>query len=97
MLEKQQSPDVGLKNLKQYLKEHSIQRPPFSIQIFTDEEALKIIQFALQTFLRHFSLYEFAFKPRVELVLRTDPVLNMKYNAELLGLDEMEEVDEEEA
>ena len=47
--------------------------------------------------MRHFSLYEFAFKPRVELVLRSDPVLNTKYNAEMGSLDEMEEVDEAEA
>lgn len=51
----------------------------------------------MTTFLRHFSLYEFAFKPRVELVLRSDEVFKTKFNAELLPLGQMEEVDEEEA
>ena len=51
----------------------------------------------MTTFLRHFSLYEFAFKPRVELVLRQDPIYNTQFNAPLMQLDEMEEVDEEEA
>ena len=31
-----------------------------------------MIDFSLKTYLRHFYLYEYAFKPRVELVLRTD-------------------------
>ena len=57
----------------------------------------KIIKFSLQSFLRHFSLYEFAFKPRVELVLRSDPVFNIKFNAELQDLDEMNVVDPDEA
>ena len=49
------------------------------------------------TFLRHFSLYEFAFKPRVELVLRSDPVFNMQFNAPLASLDQMTEVEDDEA
>ena len=51
----------------------------------------------MTTFLRHFSLYEFAFKPRVELVLRSDPVFNTRFNADLVPLDQMQEVDEDEA
>ena len=79
------------------LSNHSIQRPPYQIFIFTDAEVGDIVQFSLTTFLRHFSLYEFAFKPRVELVLRSDPVFNTKFNAPLMALDEMQEVEEDEA
>ena len=56
-----------------------------------------VVQFSLSTFLRHFSLYEFAFKPRIELVLRSDPVFNTKMNANLDSLDTMIEVEQEEA
>jgi len=42
-------------------------------------------------------LYEFAFKPRIELVLRSDPVFNDCFNANLGSLDEMSEVEAEEA
>lgn len=97
MLEKQLKPENGLKLLKDLLANHSIQRPPYQIFIFTDQEVNQIVQFSLQSFLRHFSLYEFAFKPRVELVLRSDPVFNLGFNAELTPLDQMQEVDEEEA
>ena len=56
----------------------------------------QILEFALETFLRHFSLYEFAFNPRVELILRTDPVMCTGFNAPLASLDELEQVDQEE-
>lgn len=55
-----------------------------------------ILEFALETLLRHLSLYEFAFNPRVELILRTDPVMSTGFNAPLTSLDEMEKVDPEE-
>ena len=42
-------------------------------------------------------MYEFAFKPRIELVLRSDPVFNTDFNAGLQDLDDMEEVEQEEA
>ena len=69
------------------LANHSIQRPPYKIFIFSDQEVLDIINFSMKTFLRHFSLYEFAFKPRVELVLRQDPIFNLRMNAEMTSLD----------
>ena len=97
MLEKQLKPEIGLKMMRDHLANHSIQRPPFQIFIFSDEEVEKIIQFCLNSFLRHFSLYEFAFKPRVELVLRSDPVFNTVFNAQLQELDEMMVVESEEA
>ena len=42
------------------------------------------------------SLYEFAFNPRVDMILRTDPIMYVKFNANLASLDEMECVDKEE-
>jgi hypothetical protein len=83
--------------LKEHLKNHSIHRPPFQIFIFTDAEVERVVQFAMTTFLRHFSLYEFAFKPRIELVLRSDAVFNMNFSSPLMDLDAMEEVEQEEA
>jgi len=99
MLERILKPEQGLRILKGLLSDHSIQRPPFSIFIFEQSEVDTILKFAKSTFLRHFSLYEFAFKPRVELVLRTDPVIVTKFNAPIVSLDdaEMEEVEENEA
>ena len=46
--------------------------------------------------MRHFSLYEFAFNPRVELILRTDFVMSNRFNANLTSIEEMEPVDKAE-
>jgi hypothetical protein len=54
------------------------------------------LEFALATFLRHYSLYEFAFKPRVDLILRSDPIINNNFNSSLESLDDMEIVDKSE-
>jgi hypothetical protein len=83
--------------LREHLMDHTIQRPPFAIFIFTEQEVQKIIEFSMKTFLRHFSLYEFAFKPRVELVLRSDPIINTKFNTELNKLDDMQVVEDADA
>ena len=93
MLEKSLNSTQGLKMLKLHLNDHSIQTPPYAIFLFTQSEIKAIVEFSLQTFLRHYSLYEFAFKPRVDLVLRSDPVINDKLNSRLESLDLMETVD----
>lgn len=72
MLNSSLKPEQGLKLLRTILSDHTCQRPPFSIFIFTETEVQAIVDFSLTSFLRHFYLYEYAFKPRVELVLRTD-------------------------
>lgn len=64
--------EAAYTHLQAILGRHSIQRPPFSILIFASDDCDRIRKFFINTFLRHFSLYEFAFKPRVELVLRTE-------------------------
>jgi hypothetical protein len=64
----------GYKMLKDILDRHKCQRPPFSIFIFTDEEVKQINEFMLKSFFRHFCLYEYAFKPKVELMLVTEPI-----------------------
>lgn len=63
----------GAKLLKQIMSKHLCQRPPFTIYIFTQEEAQKIQNFMMRTFFRHYSLYEYSFKPKIELILQTLP------------------------
>ena len=47
--------------------------------------------------MRHYSLYEFAFKPKIDLVLRTDVIMNVAFNAALTNLKDMVEVDRAQA
>lgn len=90
-------PDAGLKVLKKILERHNSMRPPFSIEVFSLGDCKRIIEFAINTFFRHYSLYEFAFKPRMELVLRVDKFNNQKFNSEIPKLEECLELEEEEA
>jgi hypothetical protein len=71
MLERGMTADGGLAMLKGILNDHSIHRPPFSIYVFSPSVIEEVSSFATTTFLRHFSLYEFAYKPRVELIMKT--------------------------
>ena len=63
--------------LKEILARHSCQRPPFIIFIFTDNEIKDIIDFVIKNFFRHYSLYEYSFKPKVDLNLVTMPFENI--------------------
>mmetsp|Transcript_25570 Transcript_25570/g.24863 ORF Transcript_25570/g.24863 Transcript_25570/m.24863 type:complete len:118 (-) Transcript_25570:138-491(-) len=97
-LDRQLIPEAGFKILRQILDKHSIQRPPFQILIFDPvKEIPQILQFTIKTFFRHFSLYEFAFKPRMELVLKCEPFLNKQTNAPLSQLSEMNLMEADEA
>lgn len=73
MTKKQLPVEEGVKMLKDILSRHVLQRPPYSILIFNAAESNEIINFMLRTFFRHYSLYEYSFKPKVELVLMTIP------------------------
>uniref|UniRef100_A0A8D0H233 Cilia and flagella associated protein 119 n=1 Tax=Sphenodon punctatus TaxID=8508 RepID=A0A8D0H233_SPHPU len=46
---------------------HSIQRPPFSIDLFTQEQLAVITDYVVNTYFRHFKLYKYAFTPQVRL------------------------------
>lgn len=82
--------------MKKALERHSLQRPPFSILIFDEQDISKITDFTLKTFFRHFTLYEFSFKPRRELILKSEPFLTEKMNAQQVDLGEMIPVEGEE-
>lgn len=56
---------------KTILTRHCLHRPPYSIFVFSEEDKSIIINFALSSFFRHYSLYEYSFKPKIDLELRT--------------------------
>ena len=90
MLEKQQLPAQGFKEFKKIVEAHSQQRPPFKILIFDSQKDVPVMNnFVLTTFFRHYSLYEFTFKPRRELILKTEPFLLQEFNAPLYNLEDM--------
>lgn len=55
---------------KKLLLKHSVQRSPYSIAVFTCPDVKKITDFALITFFRHYSLYQYSFIPNCNLALK---------------------------
>ncbi|KAJ4459707.1 putative flagellar associated protein [Paratrimastix pyriformis] len=56
---------------KELLIKHSVQRPPFSVQIFAYEDLSIIAEYALASFFRHYKLYQYSFIPKHVLNLET--------------------------
>ncbi|MED6289387.1 hypothetical protein CHARACLAT_002207 [Characodon lateralis] len=48
---------------------HSVRRPPFSINLFSFEEANCILNFIQDHYVRHYKLYKYIFTPQVKLDL----------------------------
>ncbi|KAH0626363.1 hypothetical protein JD844_001305 [Phrynosoma platyrhinos] len=46
---------------------HSIRRPPFSIDLFNQDQLVLITDYMINTYFRHYKLYKYAFTPQVRL------------------------------
>ncbi|XP_067389109.1 cilia- and flagella-associated protein 119 isoform X1 [Emydura macquarii macquarii] len=46
---------------------HAIRRPPFSIDLFSQEQLALMSDYVVNTYFRHFKLYKYAFTPQVRL------------------------------
>ncbi|XP_066485075.1 cilia- and flagella-associated protein 119 isoform X2 [Tiliqua scincoides] len=44
---------------------HSIRRPPFSIDLFNQDQLVHITDYMINTYFRHFKLYKYVFTPQV--------------------------------
>jgi hypothetical protein len=49
---------------KSLMLSHSVQRPPYSIGLFTFPEYTAILEWGLDTYYRHYKLYQYAFTDR---------------------------------
>lgn len=47
--------------------QHSVSRPPFSVQIFNPNEVKNLNEYVLSTYFKHYKLYKYAFTRRVHL------------------------------
>ncbi|KAM9583489.1 cilia- and flagella-associated protein 119 [Trichechus inunguis] len=48
---------------------HGVRRPPFSIDLFNEEQLLALSDYVVNTYFRHFKLYKYVFTPQVRLDL----------------------------
>ncbi|OWK10945.1 CCDC189 [Cervus elaphus hippelaphus] len=45
---------------------HGVRRPPFSIDLFKEEQLLALADYVVNTYFRHFKLYKYVFTPQKE-------------------------------
>ncbi|EPQ17548.1 hypothetical protein D623_10014490 [Myotis brandtii] len=48
---------------------HGVRRPPFSINLFKEQQLLALADYVVNTYFRHFKLYKYVFTPQVRLDL----------------------------
>ncbi|XP_012587271.1 PREDICTED: coiled-coil domain-containing protein C16orf93 homolog [Condylura cristata] len=76
---------------------HGVRRPPFSINLFKEEQLLALADYVVNTYFRHFKLYKYVFTPqvRLDLSLTYTGLLPPKLSPEGETEEEVEEVEEE--
>lgn len=74
---------------KDLLLYHSVQRPPYSIGLFTYQEMQRILQWMLDSYYRHYKLYMYVFTNRVTMsVTSFHPLQSVELAAVLQPLNE---------
>ena len=58
--------------LQTLLKKHSIQRPPYTVKVYSSEETFKIFNFIQDNYLKHYSLYSYGFTPHKDVIITTE-------------------------
>lgn len=58
---------------KPWVLKHGVQRPPFSIGVFTFEDIRLLTEYATGTFFKHYGLYQYAYSSHRELDLQVMP------------------------
>ena len=91
-LENKSGPKEAMNLFTELMTRHSSQKPPMSIALFTLNDQQASQKFFLNSFYRHFPLYEYAFKPRVELTLQTHKyaIFNKVPSLDMNGVQEID-------
>ncbi|PAA79858.1 hypothetical protein BOX15_Mlig002416g2 [Macrostomum lignano] len=68
-----ETPFGNIKETLEFLKDlilcHSVHRPPFSLGIFSPQEATAVSNYFIDSYFRHFKMYKYVFNPQVQLDL----------------------------
>jgi len=80
---------------QQVLLKHCVERPPQSVQVFDSRQAEAILDYAMDSYFRHFKLYKYVFGTTTRLELRQvlpNEVEEPVSTSSLLPLDEAVEI-----
>ena len=81
-------------SFKLLLKKHSIQRPPFSIQVFSASDISSLESFVERTFFNHYLLYSYGFTPHKDIIVTTEKLQCGRF-PQCIGLQESSEINPE--
>ncbi|TPX45562.1 hypothetical protein SeMB42_g00660 [Synchytrium endobioticum] len=59
--------DKDYANFRKLVVQHSVQRPPFSLKIFSLGDMKAVTEYVTNTYFRHYMLYKYAFSKRMRL------------------------------
>ncbi|XP_071987684.1 cilia- and flagella-associated protein 119 isoform X2 [Engystomops pustulosus] len=59
--------DECYRHFQDVLLRHAVQRPPFSIGLFSPQQLASVSDYFVKTFFHHFKLYKYIFTPQVKL------------------------------
>ena len=61
--------EASFAHFQKLLLSHSVERPPKSIQVFTEQDLELILKYAIDSYFRQFNLYKYVFSPRLRLLM----------------------------
>jgi hypothetical protein len=70
MIAERLTSDEAFDLTKKLLLTHSVARPPYSVAVFSANDLKVIMDYVLNTFFRHFNLYQYVYVPHRQLKLR---------------------------
>eukprot|EP00471_Norrisiella_sphaerica_P005900 CAMPEP_0184482386 /NCGR_PEP_ID=MMETSP0113_2-20130426/3940_1 /TAXON_ID=91329 /ORGANISM="Norrisiella sphaerica, Strain BC52" /LENGTH=246 /DNA_ID=CAMNT_0026862081 /DNA_START=35 /DNA_END=775 /DNA_ORIENTATION=- len=90
----------GFNEFKSMLLKHSVERPPFSISVFTPKDVSIIVAYITDTYFRQWRLYQFVYGQAVDLNLTEEKEKeeneDLNRSAEITPLDKEDELKEDE-
>lgn len=87
-------PEAAFDLFKDWLLKHSVERPPWSVGVFSFDNIKLIIEYMHNTFFRHYRLYMYAFMTHCNLSVQVDSLdKNIAQFLDILQLSEADEVD----
>jgi len=77
---------------KTLLLQHSVQRPPYSLCVFSADDVVAIADFFVEAVYKYYPLYHYLMHPRYEIVLGTDCLFKVGLPEETAIQTEMKEI-----
>ena len=75
-------------HFKELLLNHSVQRPPYSLCVFSADDVKNIADFFVETIYKYYPLYKYLLHPRYELTFTSDSMFKVDLPQELsISLD----------